>query len=150
MAARHVFLGLAFGRRVAEMAPAVDDLLGRAAADPELQPSAGNEIGHARVLGHVERVLVAHIDHGGADFDALCFRADCRKQREGRSELTGEMMHAKISAVRAQFLGRHGKLDGLQERVGSRLRPGLARGRPMAERKETNLLHVAPAASKPA
>ncbi len=57
-------------RRVAEMAPAVDHLLGRAAADAELQTPAGDEVGRARVLRHVERVLVAHVDDGGADLDA--------------------------------------------------------------------------------
>ena len=70
MAPRHVGVGLALGRHVAEVAPAVDHLLGRAAADAELQPPAGDEVGRARVLGHVERVLVAHVDDGGADLDA--------------------------------------------------------------------------------
>ena len=31
-------------RAITEMAPAIDDLLGRAAADPKLQPRAGDEI----------------------------------------------------------------------------------------------------------
>ena len=57
-------------RAVAEIAPAVDHLLGRAAADAELQPAAGDQVGRAGVLDHIERVLVAHVDDRGADLDA--------------------------------------------------------------------------------
>ena len=71
VAARHVGVGLAFGRHVAEMAPAVDHLLGRAAADAQLQPAARDEVGRPGVLGHVQRVLVAHVDDGRADLDRL-------------------------------------------------------------------------------
>ena len=115
---RHVGVGLAFGRHIAEMAPAIDHLLGRAAADAELQPAAGDEVGGAGVLGHVERVLVAHVDDGGADLDAAGAGADRGEQREGRGELPGEMMHAEICAVRAQLLRRDGEIDRLQQRVG--------------------------------
>ena len=82
MAPAHVGVALALGRPVAEVAPAVDHLLGRAAADAELQPPAGDEVGGAGVLGHVERVLVAHVDHGRADLDAAGLRADGGEQRE--------------------------------------------------------------------
>ena len=71
VAPRHVGVGLALRRRVAEIAPAVDHLLGRAAADAELQAPAGDEVGRAGILRHVERVLVAHVDDRGADLDAL-------------------------------------------------------------------------------
>ena len=104
--------------RVAEVAPAVDHLLRRAAADPELQPAAGDEVRRARVLGHVQRVLVAHVDHGGADLDRARPRADGRKQRERRAELAREMVHAEVRAVGAQLLGGDGELDRLQQRVG--------------------------------
>ena len=60
----HVGIAFAFGRPVTEMAPAIDHLLGRAPADPELRPAIGDEIGGARVFRHVKRVLVAHIDDG--------------------------------------------------------------------------------------
>ncbi len=89
-------------RRVAEVAPAVDDLLGRAAADAELQPPAGDEVGGAGVLGHVERVLVAHVDDAGADLDPAGPRADGRQQRERRGELAGEVVHAEVGAVGAR------------------------------------------------
>ena len=56
---------------VAEVAEPVDHLLGRAATDAELQPAAGDEVGRPGVLGHVERVLVAHVDDGGAHLDPL-------------------------------------------------------------------------------
>ena len=65
MLARHVGVRLAFGWRVAEVPEAIDDLLGRAAADPQLQATARDEVGRARVLDHVQRVLVAHVDDGG-------------------------------------------------------------------------------------
>ena len=99
VAPRHVGIGLALGRAVAEVAPAVDDLLGRAPADAELQPAAGDEVGGAGVLGHVEGVLVAHVDDGGADLDAARPRADRREQRKGRGELAGKVVDADIGAV---------------------------------------------------
>ena len=117
MAAGHVGVGLALGRRVAEVAPAVDHLLRRAAADAELQPAAGDEVRGPRVLGHVERVLVAHVDDRGADLDPAGPRADRREQRERRGELPGEMVDAEIGAVGAELLGGDGELDRLQQRV---------------------------------
>ena len=88
-------------RRVAEVAPAVDHLFGRAARDAELQAAAGDEVGGAGVLRHVERVLVAHVDDRGADLDALGARAAGGEQRERRAELAGEVMDAEIGAVGA-------------------------------------------------
>ncbi|MEN9222867.1 MAG: hypothetical protein Q6M04_10565, partial [Thermostichus sp. BF3_bins_97] len=41
---------------------------------------------------HVERVLVAHVDHAGADLDPAGPRADGRQQREGGGELAGEVV----------------------------------------------------------
>jgi hypothetical protein len=73
------------GRRIAEIPVALDHLLGRAARDAELQPAAGDEIGRPGILNHVERVFVAHVDHGGADFDALRPRPDGREERERRT-----------------------------------------------------------------
>ena len=87
MAAGHVGIGLALGRREAEVAPAVDHLLGRATADAELKPTARDKVGRAGVFDHVERVLVAHVDDRGADLDAAGARADGGEQREGRGEL---------------------------------------------------------------
>src|ERR1700751_2292944 len=107
----HVGLALALGRLVAEIPPAIDHLLGRASADAELQTTAGDEIGRARILDHVERVFVAHVDNRGADLDAPRLRADGRKQREGRGELACEVMNAKISPVRTPLLCCDGKLD---------------------------------------
>ena len=109
---------------------------------PELQPPAGDEVGRARILGHVERVLVAHVDDRRADLDAAGLRADRRQQRERRGELAGEMVDAEVGAVRAQLLGRDGQIDGLQERVGRRARLRLRRGRPVPEREEADLLHA--------
>ena len=120
MAARHVGIGLALGGDIAEMAVAIDHLLGRAARDAQLQAATGDEVGGAGVLGHVERVLVAHVDDGSAELDALGLGPGGRQQRERRGELAGEMMDAEIGAIGADFLGRDGKIDRLQQRVGRR------------------------------
>jgi hypothetical protein len=97
----------------------------------------------AGVLDHVKRVLVAHVDDRRADLDALGLRADGRQQRKRRGELAGEVMDAEVGAIRAQLLGSDGKVDGLQERIGGRARLRLLRGRPVPERKESNLFHAA-------
>jgi len=44
---------LSLARRIAEVAPAVDHLFARAAADPESQPSPGDEVGCARIRGEL-------------------------------------------------------------------------------------------------
>jgi hypothetical protein len=84
MAPRHVGIGHALRRHVAEIAEAIDHLLGRPARDAELQATASDEVGAARVLRHVERVLVAHVDDRGANLDALRPRADRGQERERR------------------------------------------------------------------
>ena len=122
MTPSHVGVGLALGRLIPEITPTIDHLLGRASADAELQTPAGDDIGGAGVLGHVERVLVAHVDHCRTDLYALGLRADGRQQREWRGELAGEVMHSKIGPVRAQFLGGDGEVNGLQECVCRRAR----------------------------
>ena len=71
------------------------------------------------VLGHVERVLVTHVDDRGADLDAAGLRADSREQRKRRGELAGKVMHPEICPVRTQFFSSHGQINGLQKRVAS-------------------------------
>jgi hypothetical protein len=66
------------------------------------------------VLGHVERILGAHVDYRRADLDAAGLRANGREERERRGKLAGEVMDSKIGSVRAQFLGGNGQVDGLQ------------------------------------
>ena len=68
--ARVVAVVHAVGRRVAERLEAAVRGLGRAAADAELQAAAAEQIGDGSLLRHVERVLVAQVDHAGADLDA--------------------------------------------------------------------------------
>src|SRR5450759_2721107 len=118
MAARHVSIALARGGRVVEVAPPVDHLLRRAPTDPELQPSARDEVGGACVLSHVQRILVTHIDHGRPDLDRARPRADGGKQWKGRAELPREMVYPEVRAVGAQLFGGHGELDGLEQRIG--------------------------------
>ena len=103
--------------RVAERLGAVPGRLGRAAADAELEPAAGEEVGRGGVLGHVERVLVAHVDHAGADLDPARPDADRGEQREGRGELAREVMDAHERAVDADLLGGDRELDRLAKRV---------------------------------
>jgi len=44
------------------------------------------------------------------------------------------VVHTEVGPVRAKLLGSDGEVDRLQQRVGSRARLRLGRGRPMAER----------------
>jgi len=137
-----VGVGLPVARHVAERLRAAERGLGRAAADPELQPAAADEVGGGGVLRHVERVLVAHVDDSGPDLDAARARADRGQQRERRRELPREVVDADERAVEAQLLGRLGELDRLHERVagGPRLR---AAGRlPVAEGEEADAGHA--------
>ena len=69
MAPRHGGVVLSLHRLIAEIAPAIHDLLGRAAADAKLKPPARDQVGRTGILDHVERVFIAHIDNAGADLD---------------------------------------------------------------------------------
>ena len=117
MASGHVGVRFAIGRVVAEVLEAVDHLLRRAAADAQLQPPACDQVGRTCVLCHVQRVLVAHVDDGRADLDALRSRANCGEQRERGRELAREVVDAVVGAIGAELLDGLGKLDGLSERV---------------------------------
>lgn len=90
------------------MAPAINDLLRRAAADAKLQTTAGNQIRRARIFSHVHRIFIAHINHASTDFDGFRFCAYCRQQRERRAKLSGKVVHAEIRAVCPQLFSRHG------------------------------------------
>ena len=113
MAPRHVGVGHVLPRHVTEVAEAVDHLLGRTAADAELQAAAGDEVGGGGILRHVHRIFVTHVDDRGADLDVLRLRAAGREQWERRAELAGEMMNAEIGAVGTEFLDRNRELDRL-------------------------------------
>ena len=88
----------------------------------QLQASAGDDVGRAGVLCHVQRVFIPHIDDRRANLNPPGLRADSSQQREGGAELAGEVMHAKVSPVRAEFFGSDCQIDRLQEGVGSRSR----------------------------
>jgi hypothetical protein len=85
-----------------------------------LQPAACNKVRGPRVLDHVQGIFVPHVDDRRADLDAFGPGADGRQQREGRAELTREVMYAEIGPIRAQLLGRDRQVDRLQKCVGSR------------------------------
>src|SRR4051794_5951892 len=114
VAPRQVGMRLAFARRVTEVTPAVDHLLARAPADAELQAAARDQIRRARILPHVERVFIAHVDDRRADFNAAGFRTYGSEKWKRRRELPREMMHAEKRAIRAKLLGSDRKFDGLQ------------------------------------
>ena len=90
--------------------------------DPRLMPSCSRppemRSADAGVLGHVERVLVAHVDDAGADLDPAGPRADGGEQRERRGELVGEVVHPEVRAVGAELLGGDREVDRLQQHVG--------------------------------
>ena len=134
MTARHVGVGLALLRRVTEVAPAVDHLLRRPTADAELEPSARDQVGGARVFGHVQRILVAHVDDGRADLDFFRACAYRGEQGERRAELTREVVHAEVRAVGAELLGGDRELDRLRQCVGPRANLRVRRRRPVPER----------------
>jgi hypothetical protein len=113
----HIRIILAILRTEAEMTPTFDDLLGRAAADPQLQASAGYEIRRAGVLGHVVRILIPHIDHCCADFDFSRLRPNRSKQRKWGCKLLCEVMNTEVGSVHSHALGLDGKINGLQEHV---------------------------------
>ncbi len=108
---------------------------------PSCRRPPRDEVGGAGILGHVERVLVAHVDDGGADLDALGARAHRREQREGRAELAREVVDAEIGAIGPDFFRRHGEIDRLQQRIGRGARAGMRRGRPMAEGEKADVFH---------
>ena len=142
MLAGHVGVGPALGRHVAEVPEAIDDLLGRTAADPELQATARDEVGGTGILDHVQRVLVAHVDDGRPDLDAPGASADRRQERERRRKLLGEVVDPEVGTVGTQVLDRLGELDRLDERVRRRAHLRVRRRRPMSERQEADLLHA--------
>ena len=98
---------------VAERLGAAPGGLGRAAADAELEPAAGEQIRGGGVLRHVQRVLVAHVDDAGADLDPAGLDADRGEERERRGELAREVVDADERAVDADLLGGDGELDRL-------------------------------------
>ena len=82
--------------------------------------------GRARILGHVVRILIPHINHCGADFNFSRLGADRGQKREWRSQLPRKMMNAKIRSVQSQALSLHGEVNGLQKRVSRRSRSSCA------------------------
>ena len=115
--------------------------LGRAAADAELEPTAGQQVRRRRGLGHVERVLVAHVDHAGADLDPAGLDADRGEERKRRGELAGEMVDTDERPVDTDLLRCDRKLHRLVQRVAGGVSQPAARV-PGAEREKADPLRV--------
>ena len=116
------------------MTPTFDDLLWGAAADPELQPAVADQVGRARVFDHVERIFVPHVDDARSDLDTARSGADGREKREGRRQLLGKVVNAKVRAVGTKFLRRDRKFNRLLQDIARGPRGGLARCAPMTKR----------------
>ena len=114
--------------------------------DPRLTPScsrpARDEVGGRGLLGHVERVLVAHVDHAGAEFDLRRAGGHGGEQRKRRRELAGEVVHAHVRAVDTDLLGGNRQFDHLQVRVGRGSRQRSGDRLPVTEGEEPDFLHV--------
>src|SRR3984885_8064733 len=80
----HVDVTLALSPAVAETAPSADHLLGRAPTDSKLEASASDEVDRSRILDHVERVLVAHVDDRRANLDTAGLGAHGRASNRPR------------------------------------------------------------------
>ncbi len=80
--ARHVLVRLALLGHVTEVAPAIDDLLRRAAADSELEPAARDEVRGTGVLVGA----VVGFPHGSSATEAKRFETELAC-REGASEI---------------------------------------------------------------
>ncbi len=142
MAPGHSRVVLTLIRVVVKISPAIDDLLRRTAADSELEPAGSDQVRSAGVLRHVMRILIAHVDDRGADFNLSCFSADRRKQRKRRRQLAREMMNAEVGSIHSQALSLDGEIDGLEESISRRARFRLRRRCPMTEGEEADLLHT--------
>jgi len=68
------------------------------------------------------RILIPHVDHCGANFNASRFSTNCREQWKRGRQLPREVMNTKVGSVHSQALGFHGEVNRLQERVSRRLR----------------------------
>src|SRR5690606_41655014 len=98
------------------------------AADGQMQAPSVDVVCISGNLGNVERMMEEHVDDGRAELDAAGSGSHSRQQREGRRKLAGEMMNAKIGAVRTERFGGDCEVDGLQQRIPGRPRLRLRRG----------------------
>ena len=136
-----VGVGGAGRRDVPELPRALQGRLGRSPGDPELQPAAGDEVGGGGLLGHVQRVLVAHVDDAGADLDAAGSARRWPPAAGTGGELALEVVDAHERAVDAELLRGLGELDGLQQAVGRGAHLAAAARLPVPEREEPDLRH---------
>ena len=116
-------------------------MLRRAAADAKLEAATGKQIGRPGILRHVQRILIAHVDHAGADLDPARPHTDRRQERKRRAKLAGKVMHPHKRAIDTDLLGSHRQLHRLAQRV-RRTVSQAAGGMPVTKREETDALWV--------
>jgi hypothetical protein len=105
--------------RIPERLGALPGRLGRTPAHAQLQPASCEQVGCSSFFGHVKRVLVAHVDHTGADLDPACLHSDGRQQRKRRRELARKVMNSHEGSVDADLLRGHREFNRLLQRVGA-------------------------------
>ena len=114
---------------------------GEPAAEPELQAPAADQVGRRRLLGHVQRVLVAHVDHGGARSRSARVRAPiAASSGNGDASCRAKWCTRTNAPSIADLLGGLGQLDRLVERVSRGPRPRARRVLPVAEAEEPDPL----------
>ena len=133
---------LAVGEPVAELLLTVHGVLGAPPADSELQPSSREQIGRGGLLGEVERVLVAQIQHPGADVDAGGDGGHGGQQRHRRRVGLLEVVDAHPCPVQAYLVGDPGEVDVLAQRRGGVGHAGAHHVAVMPEGEEPDALHA--------
>ena len=108
-----------------------------------MQSAHRDEVCHGGKFCHVERVFVAHINHAGAQLDALGLGSDCGEQRVGGCLLLVEVVHAEERAVQSDVFGAYGKVDCLVQRFCSVRYTRAGDLSPVTEGEEAELLLVA-------
>ena len=117
VAPSHGRIVFAFIEPMTKVTPSIDHLLGRAAADSQLQARASDEIGRTRVFRHVVRILIPHVDDGRSDLDLLGFCANRGEQRKRGGELPREMMNPEVGSIHPESLRLDREVDRLQEHI---------------------------------
>ena len=125
---RHMGEGAAFPAGAEDVRPQEIQVQGRAGAHADVEPAAGQHVGHREVLGQAEGVLVAHLDDRSTQRDP---RGPLR--RRGQEDRAGGDAGLKMplpdpGAVEAQLLAEGEEAQRILQPVERVLVPVIARG----------------------